>query len=157
MKVILKEDVEELGLMGETLNVSDGYGRNYLIPKKLAIPASKVNIKTVEHEKKIIATKKEKIISHFNEVKSKIDNITINLAVKTGENDKIFGSITKSDIEEELKKSISAAGLSGVEIDKKTILLDNPIKELGVQTVKVKLHPEVFGEIKVNVIPEKAE
>ena len=147
MKIILKEDVQNLGFMGETVNVTDGYARNFLMPKNLAIPATNSNVKTVEHEKKIIEKKKAKITAELTEIKNNLEKTEITIPVKVGENEKIFGSITKVDIENKLKDS-------GFNIDRKIINLDNPIKELGIQTVKVKLSRDIVAEIKVNAVPE---
>ena len=147
MKIILKEDVQNLGFMGETVNVADGYARNFLMPKNLAIPATNSNVKTVEHEKKIIEKKKAKITAELTEIKNNLEKTEITIPVKVGENEKIFGSITKVDIENKLKDS-------GFNIDRKIINLDNPIKELGIQTVKIKLSRDIVAEIKVNAIPE---
>ncbi len=148
MKVILTENVEELGVMGDLINVSEGYGRNFLLPRGLAILASKANIKTVEHEKRIIAKRKEKIAGQVNEIKGRIEKTEITVSARVGENDRIFGSVTKADIWDKLKEA-------GFDIDRKAILLDNPIKDLGVQTVKIKLHPEIIAIARVNVVPER--
>ena len=147
MKIILKEDVQNLGFMGETVNVADGYARNFLMPKNLAIPATNSNVKTVEHEKKIIDKKKAKIASELTEIKNNLEKTEVIMPVKVGENEKIFGSITSMDIENKLKDS-------GFNIDRKIINLDNPIKELGIQTVKIKLSKDIIADIKVNVVPE---
>jgi large subunit ribosomal protein L9 len=147
MKVILKEDVHNLGSMGETVNVADGYGRNFLMPKNLAIPATNSNVKTIEHEKKIIEKKKLKITAEFTDIKNKLEKTEIIIPVKVGENEKIFGSITSMDIENKLKAS-------GLNIDRKIIDLGAPIKELGIQTVKIKLSRDIIAEIKVDVVPE---
>ena len=147
MKIILKEDVQNLGFMGETVNVADGYARNFLMPKNLAIPATNSNVKTVEHEKKIIEKKKAKITAELTEIKNNLEKTEITIPVKVGENEKIFGSITKVDIENKLKDS-------GFNIDRKIINLDNPIKELGIQTVKIELSRDIVAEIKVNAVPE---
>ncbi|MDA8273471.1 MAG: 50S ribosomal protein L9 [Deltaproteobacteria bacterium] len=147
MKVILKEDIQDLGIMGDMVNVADGYGRNFLLPKKLAIPATKVNIKTVEHEKRLIKKRKGGILREVTDIKNNLEKAEINIAAKVGENDKMFGSITSMDIEDKLKEI-------GFNIDRKSIMLDSPIKDLGIQTVKIKLHPEIIAEIKVDVVPE---
>ncbi|MHB8231825.1 MAG: 50S ribosomal protein L9 [bacterium] len=147
MKVILKEDVQNLGSMGETVNVADGYGRNFLLPKNLAIPATNSNVKTIEHEKKIIDKKKSKIAAALTEIKNNLEKTEIIIPVKVGENEKIFGSITSMDIENKLKES-------GFNIDRKIINQGGPIKELGIQTVKIKLSTDIIAEIKVNVVPE---
>ncbi|MHB1679898.1 MAG: 50S ribosomal protein L9 [bacterium] len=147
MKIILKENVENLGNMGDTVIVADGYGRNYLLPKNLAIPASKTNIKLVEHEKKIIEKRKQKLIAGFDELKKKLEELSISIPVKVGEYEKMFGSITSIDIAEKLKEL-------DVNIDRKMIMLSDPIKDIGMHTVKIKLHSEVIAELHVNVIPE---
>ncbi|MDA8052739.1 MAG: 50S ribosomal protein L9 [Deltaproteobacteria bacterium] len=147
MKVILKEDIQDLGTMGDMVNVADGYGRNFLLPKKLAIPATKVNIKTVEHEKRLIKKRKGEILRKVTDIKNNLEKAEINIAAKVGKNDKMFGSITSMDIEDKLKEI-------GFNIDRKSIMLDSPIKDLGIQTVKIKLHPEIIVEIKVDVVPE---
>ena len=147
MKVILKEDIQDLGTMGDMVNVADGYGRNFLLPKKLAIPATKVNIKTVEHEKRLIKKRKGEILREVTDIKNNLEKAEINIAARVGENDKMFGSITSMDIEDKLKEI-------GFNIDRKSIMLDSPIKDLGIQTVKIKLHPEIIAEIKVDVVPE---
>lgn len=147
MKVILREDVQNLGFMGETVTVADGYGRNFLLPKNLAILATKSNVRSVEHEKKIIEKKKEKITAQLSELKDKLEKADITIAAKVGENEKIFGSITSMDIENKLKEA-------GFNIDRKTISLDGSIKELGVQTVKVRLSRDIQADVKVNVVPE---
>lgn len=147
MKIILKEDVPNLGSMGETVNVADGYGRNFLLPKNLAILATNSNVKTVEHEKNIIDKKKLKIAMEFEKLKNNLEKTEITIPVKVGENEKIFGSITSMDIENKLKES-------GFNIDRKIINLDSPIKELGIQTVKIKLSKDIIAGIKVNVVAE---
>jgi large subunit ribosomal protein L9 len=130
------------------VNIADGYGRNFILPKKLAIPATKANLKMIEHEKKIINKRKQKIIGEWTELKNKIENATINLPVKVGEYDKIFGSITSINIADKLHEL-------GFDIDRKTIILHDPIKDLGMHTVKIKLHSDVNAEVKVNVISDK--
>ena len=147
MKVILKEDVQNLGFMGETVNVADGYARNFLMPKNLAIPATNSNVKTTMHEKNIIEKKKAKIALELTEIKNNLEKNEYTMPVKVGENEKIFGSITSMDIESKLKNS-------GFNIDRKIIDLNAPIKELGIQTVKIKLSRDIIADIKVNVIPE---
>ncbi len=147
MKIILKENMENLGNMGDTVIVADGYGRNYLLPKNLAIPASKTNIKLVEHEKKIIEKRKQKLIAGFDELKKKLEELSISIPVKVGEYEKMFGSITSIDIAEKMKEL-------NLNIDRKMIMLADPIKDTGMHTVKIKLHSEVIAELHVNVIPE---
>jgi len=144
MKVILKEDVESLGKIGDIINVSNGYARNFLIPKDLAIEASGKNIKALEHDKRIIEKKAEKQKGKAEAMAEKLGAVTCTILRKVGEQDKLFGSVTTRDIEESLKEQ-------GADIDKKNILLEEPIKSLGEFPVKVKLFSGVVAEIKVVV------
>ncbi len=147
MKVILKEDVKNLGIIGSVVNVADGYGRNYLIPKNLAVEANPKNIKKFEHEKNIILEKAKKLRKTAEELASKLSNITLNIEANTGEDDKLFGSVTTMDIATVLSKQ-------GIEIDKRKITIqDEPIKRLGTYNVYIKLHPEVTVSVNLEVCP----
>ncbi len=148
MKVILKEDVKALGSMGDIVNVKDGYARNYLIPKKLAVPADERNLKEFLHHKRMIERKLNKVKIQAEELKKKIEEIELTIKQKVGKSGKLFGSITSLVLEKELEKV-------GLNIDRKKILLQEPIKTLGNFKIKVKLHPEVIAELKVNVIQEE--
>jgi len=148
MKVILKEDVKALGSIGDIVNVKDGYARNYLIPKKLAIPADEKNLKEFLHHKRMIERKLNKVKIQAEELKKKIEDIELTIKQKVGKSGKLFGSITSLVLEKELEKV-------GLNIDRKKILLQEPIKTLGNFKIKVKLHPEVIAELKVNVIQEE--
>ena len=146
MKVILREDVKNLGLMGEVVNVSDGYARNFLFPKKFAVEANTKNIKEFEHNKKIITERAAKIKESFKSIADKLTSLTLTLKAKTGEDDKLFGSVTNMNIAE-------ALALAGYDIDKKKIVMD-PIKKLGEYSVTVKLHTNLSAEVKVHVVQE---
>ena len=148
MKVILKEDVKALGSMGDIVNVKDGYARNYLIPKKLAVPADERNLKEFLHHKRMIERKLNKVKIQAEELKKKIEEIELTIKQKVGKSGKLFGSITSLILERELEKI-------GLNIDRKKILLHEPIKTLGNFKIKVKLHPEVIAELKVNVVQEE--
>lgn len=148
MKLILKEDVGNLGVIGAIVDVADGYGRNYLLPRNLAVEANPKNIKQFEHEKKIILTRASKIIRSFDDLAKKLSELTISLEAKAGDEDKLFGSITSKDIAEAI------AG-KGIEVDKRKIRLDEPIKKLGEYDVAIKLHANVTASVKVEV--KKAE
>ena len=148
MKVILKEDVKALGSMGDIVNVKDGYARNYLIPKKLAVPADEKNLKEFLHHKRMIERKLNKVKFQAEDLKKKIEEIELNIKQKVGKSGKLFGSITSLVLEKELEKI-------GLNIDRKKILLQEPIKTLGNFKIKIKLHPEVIAELKVNVIQEE--
>jgi large subunit ribosomal protein L9 len=147
MKVILKEDVHNLGVIGTVVDVAKGYGRNYLIPRNLAVEASSKNIKQFEHQKKIILAKAEKIKIAAGDVADKISALSIVIEAKAGEEDKLFGSVTIKDIADEIAKQ-------GIQIDRRKIILQEPIKRLGTHDVSVKVHPEVTATLKVEVKQE---
>lgn len=147
MKVILKQNVPSLGKAGDLVKVNDGYGRNLLIPKGLAIEANEKNIKTFEHEKKNIMLRAEKEQKAAQDKAASLSSVTITIARKVGDQDKIFGSVTSKDIE-------LALGEKGFDIDKKMIVHDEQIKSLGEFKVKIKLHSGIEAEIKLNVIGE---
>ncbi len=147
MKIVLKDDVKNLGKMGQIIDVADGYARNYLVPRGLAIEANTKNIKALEHEKRIIEKKAKKIKNSEQELSNKISARTFTIKAKAGDEGKLFGSVTTMDIAELLQKE-------GIEIDKKKISLDEPIKRLGSYSVNVKIHPEISTQFKVEVIQE---
>ena len=147
MKVILKEDVQNLGIMGTVVDVANGYGRNYLIPRKLAVEANPKNINEFEHQKNIILAKAEKIKIAAGDVADKISALSIVIEAKAGEEDKLFGSVTTKDIADEIAKQ-------GIEIDRRKIILQEPIKSLGIHDVSVKVHTDVTATLKVEVKPE---
>ncbi|MCL5238754.1 MAG: 50S ribosomal protein L9 [Nitrospirae bacterium] len=144
MKVILKEEVKDLGQIGEMLSVKDGYARNFLIPRGLAVEANPKNIKSLEHEKRKIQEIVKKAKAGAEDLASKLSAQSVTIKVKAGEEDKLFGSVTAMDITEALKKE-------GLDIDRKRLVLDEPIKRLGTYKVTVRIHPEVSAQISVNV------
>jgi len=148
MKVILKEDIPKLGTMGETVQVAPGYGRNYLIPQGKAVLATSKNFKELEHQRQLILRKAELIRKDAESFAEKFRGLTLTLARKVGEEDKIYGSVSVSDISQALKEA-------GVEIERKLIKLDAPIKSLGEFQVPVKVHADVTAELTVQVV--KAE
>jgi large subunit ribosomal protein L9 len=145
MKVILRRDMDELGLEGTVVNVKEGYARNYLIPKGIALVADNRNIKLVEMQKKKIEVKRLKAKEDAEKVAKDLEEVVITISQKVGEENKLYGSVTGMDIADEMEKK-------GISIDRKKIVLDKPIKTLGEFDVKVKLHPLVVGSIKVTVI-----
>jgi len=147
MKVILREDVKNLGHMGEVVNVSDGYARNFLLPKKFAVEANTKNLKEFEHNKKVIAERATKIKDSVKSAAEKLSAVCLTIKAKTGEDDKLFGSVTNMNIAEALTAE-------GYDIDKKKIVMDEPIKRLGEYSVTIKLHPEISTQIKVQVVQE---
>ncbi len=147
MKVILKEDVKNIGSMGQILDVADGFARNYLVPRGLAMEANIKNIKSLEHAKKVIQEKAKKVKNQAEDISTRIANITVVIKAKAGEEGKLFGSVTTMDIAEQLKNE-------GIDIDKKKISIDEPIKRLGTHTVNIKLHAEVSTPVQVEVVGE---
>jgi large subunit ribosomal protein L9 len=147
MKVILKEDVENLGKIGELVPVKPGYARNYLIPTGKAIEATFRNVRLLEHQKKLVQDRINKTIKSSEALAQRIESISVTIAQKVGENDRLFGSVTASHLADALNEE-------GIEIDKKKIQFDEPIKKLGVYTVPIKLHAEVSANLKVWVVEE---
>jgi large subunit ribosomal protein L9 len=149
MLVVLKENVENLGRIGEVVRVSDGYARNFLIPQKKVAAANENNLAAIEHQKKMLEKKRAAEKSSADELAKKIAGFTCNISRKTGDKDKLFGSVTTGDIADALK-----AG--GIEIEKRSIIMKDAIKALGVHTVEIKLLPEVSSTLKVWVVKEGA-
>lgn len=147
MKVILREDVKNIGDMGQIVDVADGFGRNYLVPRGLAVEANIRSIKSLEHEKKVIQEKARKIKNQAQDLASKVSSAAVVIKAKAGEEGKLFGSVTTMDIAEQLKKV-------GFDIDKKKISMEEPIKRLGSYSVKIKIHPEIAAEVNVQVVEE---
>ncbi|MEQ8204450.1 MAG: 50S ribosomal protein L9 [Smithellaceae bacterium] len=147
MKVILKQNVPSLGKAGDLVKVNDGYARNLLIPKGLAIEANEKNIKTFEHDKKNILQRAEKEQKAAQDLSARLSDVTLTIPRKVGDQDKIFGSVTSKDIELALQEK-------GFHIDKKMIVHDEQIKSLGEFKVKIKIHSGVEAEIKLNVVGE---
>jgi large subunit ribosomal protein L9 len=148
MKVILKEDFESLGKRGDTIKVADGYARNYLIPKGLAIVATSKSAQAIEHEKKLIAKRAEKDKKNAEAMLASFAGVAVTIARKTADQEKLFGSVTTKDVEKALADK-------GLKVDRKQIVLDEPIKQLGDFPVKIKLYPGIAADITVKVVEEK--
>ena len=147
MKVILKEDIPKLGRMGQTVDVARGYGRNYLLPQGKAIVATSKNVKALEHERMLIQRKADLARKEAEGLAGKIKGMTLTLTRKVVEEDKLYGSVSVSDIAQALEEA-------GVEIERKLIKLDEPIKSLGEFKVAIKAHHDVTAELKVQVVKE---
>ena len=147
MQIILREDVSSLGKAGDLVKVANGYARNYLIPRKMAVESTPRNLKALEHEKLLIEHKKRRELKDSEKLKEKLESISCTIGVKVGEDDKLFGSVTSMDIEEGLKRE-------GVEIDRRKIELEEPIRTLGVYTVHIKIAPETQAKLKVWVVKD---
>jgi large subunit ribosomal protein L9 len=148
MKVILRENIDNLGRIGDIVRVSEGYARNFLLPRKLVIVADEHNVKEMEHHRKALERRRARSMKDAQSQVAKIEGLSCTITRKAGEQDKLFGSVTSADIATALKKD-------GVSLDRKQIHLEEPIKQLGVFTVTVKLHPEVSAKLKVWVVAEK--
>ena len=148
MKLILQQDVKGQGKKGDIVNVSDGYARNFLLPRNLAIEASEANLNTLNQKKQAEKNKKDKEVSGAKELAFKISEVTVTLKSKAGDNGKLFGSITSKDIAEGLKKQ------HNISIDKRKIILEDAIKSLGSLEVEVKLFEGIGSKLKVKVIGE---
>ena len=147
MRVVLREDIDKLGRRGEVHEVAAGYARNFLLPKGKALPATDGNMKRVEQERRRYAVLQAKEKEDAAAVGRRIAGVSCTIVRKVGENDQLYGSVTASDIADYLAKE-------GIEIDKRRILLEEPIKALGIYTVPVKLHADVQGEVRVWVVKE---
>ena len=145
MKVILREDVPEIGQAGDTVEVKSGYGRNYLFPRNLAIPATKANLRAIGEVTKQKELRERKQRREAEVIKDKIEKLSLSMEVLVGEEDKLYGSVTNADIAELLDQE-------GISVDKRAIELEIPIKVLGVYTVLVKIDKDVTAELRLWVI-----
>lgn len=148
MQVILKENIEKLGNEGDVVTVADGYARNYLIPRELAIQATVKNRRVLDHEKRVAIDLAAKEKKQAEKLAGELANLSCTISMQAGENERLFGSVTALDIAASLEEQ-------GIVIDRRKIILDEPLKELGVFTVPAKIHPDVTADIKVWVV--KAE
>ncbi len=147
MKIILRQDHDKLGKIGDIVDVKDGYARNYLLPKKIGYIATAGNLRTLEEEKNQTVLRQEKELHQAEKLSTDLEKLSITLKVKVGEDEKLFGSVTSQMIADALKEK-------GISMDKRIIELDEPIKALGIYTVNVKLHTNVTGKVKVWVVRE---
>ncbi len=149
MKVILTERIEKLGSAGQVVNVADGYARNYLYPRKLAVPADKGALKNLEHLRSSLERKELQARTDAEAVVKRLQEKPLTISAKAGkETSKIFGSVTSGDIVEAIKDQV------GVEVDRKKVELQEPIRSLGEFTVPIRLHHEVTAQVKLQVVPE---
>ena len=149
MDIILTENVKGLGTIGEVVKVKPGYGRNYLVPQGLAVEASDRNINEMEHHKRQLAYKAEKLSKEASDIKARIEAVECSFTHKASDEGKLFGSVTSMEIAEGL-------AAKGIEIDRRKIILDQPIKDLGVHEVEIKLNAGVNATIKINVLKAEA-
>lgn len=145
MEVLLKQDCEGLGRAGEIVTVKDGFARNYLLPKGFALKASKSAVRMVQHERRSRDLREGKACREAEKLKEKLSRLSLTAAVKTGEDDRLFGTVTPAEIATLLSDK-------GYDIDRRKIILDEPITALGIYGVKVKLHAQVESEVKLWVV-----
>ena len=146
MKVILLEDVKSVGKKGELVNASDGYAKNFLFSKKLAVEATKSNLNDFELKQRAEEKRKKEELEQAQNIAKELENKTVTVKVKTGENGKLFGSVTNKEVAEEIVKQ------TGMEIDKKKVSIGDPIKMVGERTAVIKLHPKVSAEITIKIV-----
>lgn len=147
MEVILKEDIATLGKIGEVVRVRDGYARNYLLPRGMVLMANKKNLKTFEHQKKIVADQKQKVTRHAQVVGDQLAGVSLVIPMKVGEEGKLFGSVTTIQIEKALKAK-------GLNVDRRKIHLEAPIKSVGEYAVPIRLSADLTVSMKVSVVAE---
>ncbi len=147
MEIILREDVQHLGAAGDVVKVKDGYARNYLLPKGLAYPATEANKKKIAYESERIARQRAAEKGAAETEAAKLAGVHLTFAVKVGEEDKLYGSVTAGDVQRKLEEL-------GIHVDKRKVDLPEPIRELGDFQVGIKVHPDVRPEIRVSVVKE---
>jgi len=147
VEIILREDVQHVGKVGEVVKVKDGYARNYLLPHGLAYPATEANKKKIAYEGERLAKQRAAEKSAAETEATRLADVHLTFAVKVGEEEKLYGSVTASDIQRKLEEL-------GIHVDKRKIDLHEPIRELGDFTVGIKIHPEVRPEVRVTVVKE---
>lgn len=150
VKVVLCQDMEHLGERGDVVNVASGYARNYLIPKEYALPATPGNMKVLEQRRRIWEARDTKDLEAAREFASRLEGVSLSVVKKAGEGDTLYGSVTNIEIAELLHAK-------GIEVDRRKIVLNEPIKTLGTFTAQIKIHKTVNGEVTVHVVAEKGE
>jgi large subunit ribosomal protein L9 len=148
MEIILREDVERLGSRGQVVKVADGYARNFLLPKRLAVAATDSNRKIVEQERQAHLRREAKQKGEAEDLSKLLSGVTVIIAQKAGENDQLFGSVTSKDVAEALAQK-------NYTIDRRKIQLDEPIKQIGEYKIAVRLHRDVTAEVTVQVVKEE--
>jgi len=144
MKLILRADVDSLGRLGDIVTVKNGYGRNYLIPQGLAKPATKANLKAFELERRKLQENADSLRAQAQGLADKIAATPVSIEVRVGDGDKLYGSVTTTNIGEAMEEA-------GIDIDRRKILLPEPIRALGEYDIEIRLHPDVRGELKLSV------
>jgi large subunit ribosomal protein L9 len=149
VKIVLRQDVDNLGDRGQVVNVKPGYARNFLLPKGMALTATPGNMRQIEMQRKVWAVREAQEVDDARKIAAHIGGLTVSITKKVGENETLYGSVTSQEIADGLKAQ-------GVEVDRRKIQLHDPIKTLGTHQVAVKIHRQVVAQIAVNVVPETA-
>jgi|SRR5579872_1036664 len=147
MEVILREHVDNLGRRGDVVKVAEGYARNYLLPRKLALPVTQNNKRQIDRERKVAEARDMEEKAAAEAIATRLTAVAIEIPRRVGENDTLYGSVTTADISQALKDK-------GFEVDKRKIVLPEPLKALGETTIPVKIHREVTAQVKVKVVPQ---
>ena len=147
MRVVLRENVDRLGQIGDLVTVADGYARNYLLPKQLAVVANSGKVKQIEHEKRVIQARQEKIRREFDLIARQLNSTSCTIAAHAGEEDKLFGSVGRTDI-------VQALADTGIEIERSWVKLEEPIKELGVFSVPIEIANGIEAQLKLWVVKQ---
>lgn len=147
MKVVLRQDVDNLGDRGQVVNVSTGYARNFLLPKRLALEATPGNLRTFELQKKVWSARAAREIDEARKLAERVETVKVRIAKKVGENETLYGSVTSAEIAELLEAK-------GFEVDRRKLVLEEPIKRAGVHHVSLKIHAKVTARVEVEVVPE---
>jgi len=148
MEVILREHVENLGRRGDVVKVAEGYARNYLLPRKLALPVTEHNKRQIERERKVAEVRDTEEKAAAEALATRLTQLEIEIPRRVGENETLYGSVTSADISQALKDK-------GFEIDKRKVALNEPLKALGESTIPVKIHRDVTAQVKVKVVPQQ--
>ncbi len=148
MQVILRADVENLGRLGDVVSVRPGYGRNYLLPQGMAMPATKANLKVFELERKKLQAEMDALRAAAGELGGRITNSDVAITMRVGENNKLYGSVTSAVIAE-------ALAAKGIEVDRRRVIIDSPIRTIGEFPVRIRLHADVMAELTIKVLPEE--
>jgi large subunit ribosomal protein L9 len=147
MKVILNQDVDNLGQVGDIVKVRDGYARNFLLPRKLAALANEGNKASLDHAMRVVEKKRARALAEAKKLASQIEKISITVAKQVGEDEKIFGSVTTAELEELLTQE-------GIKVNRRDILIEDDIKKVGVYSAKLKVHPEIVAKFKLWVVAQ---
>lgn len=150
MRIILTQDIRKLGSIGDIVNVKDGYARNFLLPRSMAVTANEANKAELEHQKRLLERKSAKQLAEYKKLASNIEKVSVTISKRAGEDEKIFGTVTPQELSNSL-------GDAGIEVDKRDIFLTESVKKVGVYSADVKLHSKVTAKLKFWVVADEPE